>query len=984
MFCMGMILHAPALPSAMAQTVSSSELPSTSVVKPMIVETYDPKINPDNVNYMLNPQVWQFQEYGHHALTLYTGTLNLSIPVYTYKDPDFEIPISLDYASNGYKPNNQASSVGLGWFLNAGGYITRQNVGMRDDNNRHMAGRGFYYHFDKEAPLLAHDTMLYKYCKVNYSNRNLPFYYETLYDETTPDIHTFSFMGHYGKFTMGFTNKVHVYNTNHPKGEYAVDLTDYQSNYNDSWQRGSQIIITTGDGYTYQFTRDDVIAQYDIYMYEGNAMKYKNLAGPKNYWPLTKITAPNGRTVTFEYGEVEYNDNAHYDMLIYNPNSAYADLYTVREYVRQLKAIRIGDFVIDFQYGQRRPEKVRRIRDHGSIYLTPGELSSLKKLDKITVSNNQYTLKTCSLSYVYAPDEDNPVMFLQSVKLSGEGVYSMDYYDRVTKFPAHATTHFDHWGYYNNPSHATEQAPNRYEYGSATPVVTLDEGTNVETVISANREPNFYGARRGMLKSLVYPTGGYSKYYYESHSCNAMVTRDRTEGHKNLPYLKSLPLEKSVGGVRIKRITNYKNPLDSTYKEYSYRNGVLLHHPRYSEYQYVENEKVLASCPTNRVAYPADRIHIEYPYIQETLSDGSHTVYQFSTYRTVPDRPYDYLHIYSTLSNQIWQASDEQNLRAESHSMAGQRGKLLSCTTYNKYGAPVCVQENIYDYDRELAYHPTVKQTMNDWYVSRMYIDDYRLITCNKQTFSQKGYEIAMVRQNFTYNNRGQIVTTSTHGVKDSLTYMHNESFRFLNNDRVIRQIHLKNMVRLPHARYRMALIQGKYYITDVTKYTYFLFGDLPCISKIEKAQISAPTAIGSPLKFRTVAIYKYDNYGRMIFRNAAGSLTSYIWGYGGLYPVAEIEGIGLNDVQTITGLSDVLSVPLSGELSYQQEYLLRNLDNAAVTTYKYKPFIGVIELRDPSNKSTYYEYNANGKLTITRDNQMHLLNSYEYSSDNK
>ena len=50
------------------------------------------------------PDVWNMIRYGDANIDYYSGTLGLGIPVYTYKDSDFEIPVSIDYASNGYQP----------------------------------------------------------------------------------------------------------------------------------------------------------------------------------------------------------------------------------------------------------------------------------------------------------------------------------------------------------------------------------------------------------------------------------------------------------------------------------------------------------------------------------------------------------------------------------------------------------------------------------------------------------------------------------------------------------------------------------------------------------------------------------------------------------------------------------------------------------------------------------------------------------------
>ena len=57
---------------------------------------------------------WTAVQYGAVAPSLYTGTLHLSVPLYTYSDPDFEIPISAEYATNGCLPNDKAGSLGVG------------------------------------------------------------------------------------------------------------------------------------------------------------------------------------------------------------------------------------------------------------------------------------------------------------------------------------------------------------------------------------------------------------------------------------------------------------------------------------------------------------------------------------------------------------------------------------------------------------------------------------------------------------------------------------------------------------------------------------------------------------------------------------------------------------------------------------------------------------------------------------------------------
>ena len=54
--------------------------------------------------------------------------MTCSLPLYTYSDPDFNLPISLEYNYDGYKVARSAGTVGLGWALNR----TSQNLPRLD------------------------------------------------------------------------------------------------------------------------------------------------------------------------------------------------------------------------------------------------------------------------------------------------------------------------------------------------------------------------------------------------------------------------------------------------------------------------------------------------------------------------------------------------------------------------------------------------------------------------------------------------------------------------------------------------------------------------------------------------------------------------------------------------------------------------------------------------------------------------------------
>src|SRR5690606_19671137 len=80
-----------------------------------------------------SPNAEGLARYVEYPVDKSSGALNLSIPIHTIKIRGFELPISLDYHTGGIKVDQQSTSVGLGWVLNAGGLITRTVQGTYPD-----------------------------------------------------------------------------------------------------------------------------------------------------------------------------------------------------------------------------------------------------------------------------------------------------------------------------------------------------------------------------------------------------------------------------------------------------------------------------------------------------------------------------------------------------------------------------------------------------------------------------------------------------------------------------------------------------------------------------------------------------------------------------------------------------------------------------------------------------------------------------------
>jgi hypothetical protein len=82
-----------------------------------------------------SPNVASLGKYGDIPVSLYTGIPNISIPLYDINNGNLDLRVSVSYHSGGVRVEEVASSVGLGWTLNAGGIIGRNVRGLQDENN---------------------------------------------------------------------------------------------------------------------------------------------------------------------------------------------------------------------------------------------------------------------------------------------------------------------------------------------------------------------------------------------------------------------------------------------------------------------------------------------------------------------------------------------------------------------------------------------------------------------------------------------------------------------------------------------------------------------------------------------------------------------------------------------------------------------------------------------------------------------------------
>ncbi|NQD72655.1 hypothetical protein HP439_18170 [Sphingobacterium shayense] len=130
-----------------------------------------------------------------------------------------------------------------------------------------------------------------------------------------------------------------------------------------------------------------------------------------------------------------------------------------------------------------------------------------------------------------------------------------------------------------------------------------------------------------------------------------------------------------------------------------------------------------------------------------------------------------------------------------------------------------------------------------------------------------------------------------------------------------------------------------------------------------------------------------YDIYGNpQQVRRQDNAITCYLWGYDGQYPVAKIENATYQEVLGILGQTKINSLNaanVSDETVREIVNSLRNHANmrkAQISTYTYKPLVGMTSITDPRGTTEYYLYDGFQRLKHVLDFEANVLQDYRYN----
>ena len=939
-------------------------------------------------------------KFASQPVNLYAGVPSIQAPLMTLPGRHLSVPIGLSYHAGGFKVQEIAGPVGLGWALNAGGLITRVVQGIPDDEPygySHPQGDG-----NDIEPLNISGGEITNY-STNFFNGVAGG--DVITYDAEPDIFYFNVLGRTGRFVLdGDGNAVLL---PHQDVEIKVIEKDSQGRFL-SWQ------IRTEDGMLYKLgisasARETTEAQTLI---QGTTTETQPARTFVSSWYLNEISSPqSSEKVTFTYASAanvtyEYHNYAEYGSYNCGDNKD-TQVRIITQVTlqppRRLALIESDLGTVSFDYTYQRADLPGQQALSSMVMRDLG--GNLKQRIDLTYS----MFNSCEKSYGIsgADDPDCKRLRLDNIEDLTDGslpLYAFLYQDDETYYLPHRfSQHYDHWGYANRGtrSYSFDSPYDRY-----LPAVTIDgviyDGT--AGTRDGSRQADAVASQAYLLTKMINVMGGYTKYAYEGH-------------------YKGSNVNDKVGGVRIRSIETFDGQSNSPAQKIDYNyhsSGQAPSTPTYGyKIDYANTDCFLVVRYAHSLVnlFDLNGAVIGYSKVSQEFQDGSQTASHFTNFDDYPDsqtRVYRWYNSNNSLNARVVQVNACGGRNAGPNcqvdvppfplttSYSWRRGLLTRQEQFNSNGQ--MMHSSTYGYNVQQAVTPRrtlyglrveafdeawpipitlYEQFLNRLFGTRPSYDnfDYRVgvnayisepVYLKYQIdslFDQDRAERALVTRvdydiDETYLTVKSQSTVNSEGQQVLTQYLRANNLKESNphGSSLLTQAHMNGQVLE-----QSTSVDGQ--VVQKTSSSYTKEGDL-----IVPTQVTIyPDGTGAGITVDR----KYDTHGNIIQTQRQNDLfTAYLWGYNHSLKVAEV--IGQTYQQATSGIN--LSV-VQGD---QADAIRSELDqlrqpNRLVTTYTYDPLVGIISETGPAGITTYYDYDDRNRLQYVRDHRQQYVTRYQY-----
>jgi YD repeat-containing protein len=979
------------------------------------------------------PNTFELAKYGDIPVDLSSGVPQISLPLTKLVDKDISLDVSLSYHASGIKVDQEATWVGLGWILNCGGVITREVRGNPDgfDYNGNFKPRSTIRDWD-------YHTNIDVYCSQEYNALQSAALNGT---DNGADMFYFNFNGRSGKFFLDEQANA-VFTKYEDFKVQFISVSAFNSDIN-------KFVITDEQGIKYEF-RD---LEYNSPVGSGG-MEYTSA------WYLSEITSPSGGSMIIEYKQGGQSTNRYnkrcYNQAYFAANPNNSDHTLPQEYC--IPCIFWDQYITGLV-----PRKITTSTGNSIELVTSStprtdaeELLLNNQLSTIIVRDVlQAEVRRFNFGYGFfeanndrkfpTTQSNDPRKFLnyrlrldavQEVAPTGKAnpAWQFVYYgdndpatnDELT-LPYRLSPSQDYWGYYNGtnnqtifpynpanrPWHKDESYMNIHhisEYG--------DGNQNFGFTVSngGNREHNPEAVKAGMLKKIIYPTGGYTAFEFENHDFSS----------ENF----SLQI---AGGVRVKQIESNSGNGPSVIKNYNYldyQNSDKCTQNDNPYYTWFWNRQpdnpviaeimtlfgVPSSLATNIYVVRADGssqlalgagTNAVYTKVKESSPGNGYTTYEYDFASDGEsdiggaDGSEGWMYpgiFYGAMVDTYGQPGGRfyQPFGTPSCSFPypyffnndWRRGHLTVKEIYKEDGTLLQSDSTLYQIGAIKAipgYKACVFQNGTIFFYARYYDVGGLVKPIAQITKMYAGNEMLRTVKEFSYTSSQHKQLTETRETSsrgESLTTNYYYPTEYPNLFTTLKDKHILSLVDI------RSYNNGKLVSGQQISYTD---AGLPTMLYKAETNMANPTfSPQMPFTFnpRAELLYNGDNTLRSQ-SDITGNREIFLWSYKGLYPVAKIENASYAEV--LAALNDQnesfvnqlrnKATPDAGELATLNA-LRQNatLGRAQITTYTYKPLAGMTSLTDLNGRTTYYEYDGFSRLSLVRDQNGSILKKICYN----
>lgn len=1009
-FAQGQVIDSIHYPKDSIQSVTNLALSANAVEMPQVIPP--------------TPQSMLFDQYIDYPSVGNSGTTELVIPLFEIKIKGLTIPVDITYRSSGIKYQQYDGDIGAGWVLNPGYRVTRTMYGKPDELYVKPAGDLYQQALEKEEGF--------------WRDRYLASFALIFPDEHAPQMENINGLdGEYdqfrymlpsgsGHFIITDRTSMHSQILESYNDSISFSIVKNQNNYNDI--HGLNII--DGNGFKYHFgTAPDGTQSLET------STGFSSFSG----WPLMHIGTPYGETIDFKYRMLPYVSNnvtkklfTIHDFIDHDMNSSSSRPSSVGEQLLNT-GLSYMAFVENIATDKEIIKFIRtEIGDGRTRYCLLDEIQVMRKDDLTLVKKIKFNRIRKTYHWL-----------LESIEIYGNGSEIKQKYQfgYVRQDQSEDNYYADQWGYYkyksNNPLpfpflHQELQS-DRYldRLNISDPISNkLNNRAYFEDRITNEHSPDFLS-----LETVYFPTGGWRTYEYEPNQYRSgtqtitgggirvkkITSNDGQNktlakiykygaGGDGIGVVSNIPTHKwfandliNMDHVTIGLIIPVDNFNYGLMRQYStdvigdvnINTHVNLLYPEVATYEYSEtdrkyNGKVIEKYTLHNPYYLIDGAYNFSYNIHSYIPQNGNSGCNVGTYRPAVVSLLDSTIVFK-YENNAFHRLTKTEYSYQSTGLKVYKGMKVRQKAYSSYF--VNFIEYPYTGSSGYAHHPNTYSTISsffDYIPYDIYALRNNILKSRKETmYTATGSTIKTI--NYAYNDVYQNTRTEKNNSDGTFAIEENKYPRDFLSTGIYQTMVERNMIE--------PIIERKQYVKknnnnedfiSLIRTNYNSYGTNG--GQILPSEIETRDKTQSVSESR-IRYHNYDQYGNpTCVSYEGGPMIIYIWGYKGQYPVAKIETASkessyyttVTNAITTTDMNKLLGItsnPTDEEVRTIFKGLRDSgtLSGSLITSYTYKPLVGMTSETDPSGRTIFYEYDDFGRLKRIKDGQDKILREYDY-----